>query len=38
MAAAAHTVYARDSKAVGDDPVLRVGRAERAAFVALAAM
>ncbi|MFC8373165.1 DUF397 domain-containing protein [Streptomyces sp. NPDC057239] len=37
VAAAAHAVYVRDSKAVGDGPVLRVGRDEWAAFVALAA-
>ncbi|NBM15600.1 DUF397 domain-containing protein [Streptomyces sp. GC420] len=30
-------VYVRDSKAVGDGPVLRVGRDEWAAFVALTA-
>jgi hypothetical protein len=30
-------VYLRDSKLAGDGPVLRVGRAEWAAFVALAA-
>ncbi|MER7739079.1 DUF397 domain-containing protein [Streptomyces sp. NPDC096538] len=30
-------VYVRDSKAVGDGPVLRVGREEWAAFVALTA-
>jgi hypothetical protein len=30
-------VYVRDSKAAGDGPVLRVGRGEWAAFVALTA-
>ena len=37
VAAGAGTVYVRDSKAAGDGPVLRVGRDEWAAFVALAA-
>ncbi|MFE5600701.1 DUF397 domain-containing protein [Streptomyces coelicoflavus] len=35
VAAVAHAVYVRDSKAAGDGPVLRVGRGEWAAFVAL---
>ena len=34
---AAGAVYVRGSKAVGGGPVLRVGRDERAVFVALAA-
>ncbi|MBL3664742.1 DUF397 domain-containing protein [Streptomyces sp. M2CJ-2] len=38
MAADSDTVYVRDSKAVGDGPVLRVGRDEWVTFVALAAM
>ncbi|MEZ3181606.1 DUF397 domain-containing protein [Streptomyces pimonensis] len=38
VAAGAGAVYVRDSKAAGDGPVLRVGRDEWAAFVALAAM
>ncbi|WP_326755985.1 DUF397 domain-containing protein [Streptomyces hirsutus] len=37
VATAAGAVYVRDSKAVGGGPVLRVGRDEWAAFVALAA-
>ncbi|MBT2477516.1 DUF397 domain-containing protein [Streptomyces sp. ISL-94] len=36
VAAGLDAVYVRDSKAVGDGPVLRVGRGEWAAFVALA--
>ncbi|MFH9706533.1 DUF397 domain-containing protein [Streptomyces luteogriseus] len=35
VAASLDAVYVRDSKAVGDGPVLRVGRGEWAAFVAL---
>ncbi|GAA2449755.1 DUF397 domain-containing protein [Streptomyces macrosporus] len=31
----AHRVHVRDSKAAGDGPVLRVGRNEWAAFLAL---
>lgn len=38
VAAAAGAVYVRDSKAAADGPVLRVGRDEWAAFVALAAV
>ncbi|MFC5954934.1 DUF397 domain-containing protein [Streptomyces pratens] len=38
VAAGSDAVYVRDSKAVGDGPVLRVGRGEWAAFVVLAAM
>lgn len=37
MALGVDTVYVRDSKAAGDGPVLRIGRDEWAAFVALAA-
>lgn len=37
VAAGAGAVYVRDSKAAADGPVLRVGRYEWAAFVALAA-
>lgn len=37
VAAGAGAVCLRDSKAAGDGPVLRVGRDEWAAFVALAA-
>jgi hypothetical protein len=37
VAAGAGAVYVRDSKAVGDGPVLRVGRDEWAAFVTHAA-
>ncbi|MFD1659540.1 DUF397 domain-containing protein [Streptomyces caeni] len=37
VAAGTDAVYVRDSKAVDDGPVLRVGRDEWAAFVALAA-
>ena len=37
VAAGLDAVYVRDSKATGDGPVLRVGRGEWAAFVALAA-
>ncbi|MEU2494521.1 DUF397 domain-containing protein [Streptomyces sp. NPDC007883] len=37
VAAGLDAVYVRDSKAVGDGPVLRVGQGEWAAFVALAA-
>ncbi|MEU1082561.1 DUF397 domain-containing protein [Streptomyces sp. NPDC005908] len=37
VAAHRNTVYVRDSKAVGNGPVLRVGRDQWAAFVALAA-
>ncbi|MFJ9044049.1 DUF397 domain-containing protein [Streptomyces sp. NPDC102347] len=37
VAAHRNTVYVRDSKAVGNGPVLRVGRDRWAAFVALAA-
>ncbi|URN14835.1 MULTISPECIES: DUF397 domain-containing protein [Streptomyces] len=37
MAAGPDTVYVRDSKAAGAGPVLRVGRNEWAAFVALTA-
>ncbi|MFJ4746350.1 DUF397 domain-containing protein [Streptomyces albogriseolus] len=37
VAASLDAVYVRDSKAVGDGPVLRVGRNEWAAFVALTA-
>lgn len=36
VAAGLDTVYVRDSKAVGDGPVLRVGRGEWATFVASA--
>ncbi|GAA0628782.1 hypothetical protein GCM10009535_00100 [Streptomyces thermocarboxydovorans] len=36
VAAGLDAVYVRDSKAVSDGPVLRVGRDEWAAFVALA--
>lgn len=36
VAADLDAVYVRDSKAVGGGPVLRVGRGEWAAFVALA--
>ncbi|MEU2582075.1 DUF397 domain-containing protein [Streptomyces avermitilis] len=36
VAAGQDAVYVRDSKAVGGGPVLRVGRGEWAAFVALA--
>jgi hypothetical protein len=36
VAAALDAVYVRDSKAAGSGPVLRVGRGEWAAFVALA--
>ncbi|MGW3389392.1 DUF397 domain-containing protein [Streptomyces cinereoruber] len=35
VAASLDAVYVRDSKAVGSGPVLRVGRGEWAAFVAL---
>ncbi|GAA2412989.1 DUF397 domain-containing protein [Streptomyces glaucosporus] len=35
VAAGRDAVYVRDSKAAGDGPVLRVGREEWAAFVAL---
>ncbi|GGR95348.1 hypothetical protein GCM10010269_37880 [Streptomyces humidus] len=35
VAAGLDAVYVRDSKALGDGPVLRVGRGEWAAFVAL---
>ncbi|MEU6539977.1 DUF397 domain-containing protein [Streptomyces sp. NPDC047000] len=35
VAADLDAVYVRDSKAVGGGPVLRVGRSEWAAFVAL---
>ncbi|MFF9754618.1 DUF397 domain-containing protein [Streptomyces sp. NPDC014344] len=38
VAAGAGAVYVRDSKTVGDGPVLRVGRDEWAAFVALMAV
>ncbi|MGV9810423.1 DUF397 domain-containing protein [Streptomyces cellulosae] len=38
VAVGAGAVYVRDSKAVGDGPVLRVGRDEWAVFVALAAV
>ncbi|GAB2442980.1 DUF397 domain-containing protein [Streptomyces incanus] len=38
VAAGSGAVYVRDSKAVGDGLVLRVGRGEWAAFVALATM
>ncbi|RDS63956.1 DUF397 domain-containing protein [Streptomyces sp. M7] len=37
VASGLDAVYVRDSKAVGDGPVLRVGRGEWAAFVALTA-
>ncbi|HCA88074.1 MAG TPA: DUF397 domain-containing protein [Streptomyces sp.] len=37
VAAGLDAVYVRDSKVVGGGPVLRVGRSEWAAFVALAA-
>ncbi|WP_108989072.1 DUF397 domain-containing protein [Streptomyces coelicoflavus] len=37
VAADLDAVYVRDSKAAGDGPVLRVGRGEWAAFVALTA-
>lgn len=37
VAIAAGTVYVRDSKAMGDGPVLLVGRDEWAAFAALTA-
>ncbi|MFD0336665.1 DUF397 domain-containing protein [Streptomyces erythrogriseus] len=37
VAAGLDAVYVRDSKAAGDGPVLRVGRSEWAAFVALTA-
>ncbi|URN14834.1 MULTISPECIES: DUF397 domain-containing protein [Streptomyces] len=37
VAAGPETVYVRDSKAAGAGPVLRVGRGEWAAFVALTA-
>jgi hypothetical protein len=37
VAADPNTVYVRDSKAASGGPVLRVGRDEWAAFVALAA-
>ncbi|MGY1397747.1 DUF397 domain-containing protein [Streptomyces sp. SS10] len=37
-AVGAGAVYVRDSKAVGDGPVLRVGLDEWAVFVALAAV
>ncbi|MEU2281047.1 DUF397 domain-containing protein [Streptomyces sp. NPDC013178] len=36
VAAGLDAVYMRDSKVAGDGPVLRVGRGEWAAFVALA--
>jgi hypothetical protein len=36
VAAGPNAVYVRDSKAVGGGPMLRVGRGEWAAFVALA--
>ncbi|MEU6770196.1 DUF397 domain-containing protein [Streptomyces sp. NPDC046759] len=36
VAAGVNAVYIRDSKAVGGGPVLRIGRGEWAAFVALA--
>lgn len=36
VAAGAGAVYVQDSKAMGDGPVLRVGRDEWVAFVALA--
>lgn len=35
VAAGLDAVYVRDSKVAGDGPVLRVGRGEWAAFVAL---
>ncbi|MGC0379059.1 DUF397 domain-containing protein [Streptomyces sp. SAI-229] len=38
VAAGSDAVYVRDSKAVGDGPVLRVGQAEWTVFVALAAL
>ncbi|MFD7767319.1 DUF397 domain-containing protein [Streptomyces sp. NPDC059787] len=38
VAADAGAVYVRDSKTAADGPVLRVGRDEWAAFVALAAV
>ncbi|MFE9924207.1 DUF397 domain-containing protein [Streptomyces sp. NPDC005774] len=38
VAAGTNVVYVRDSKAVGDGSVLRVGRDEWAVFVALAAL
>ncbi|WP_202918006.1 DUF397 domain-containing protein [Streptomyces taklimakanensis] len=37
VAAGSDAVYVRDSKMAGDGPVLRVGRGEWAAFVALVA-
>ena len=37
VAAGRDAVYVRDSKTAGDGPVLRIGRAEWAAFTALAA-
>ncbi|MGW4086252.1 DUF397 domain-containing protein [Streptomyces sp. NPDC004822] len=37
VAAGLDAVYVRDSKVAGDGPVLRVGRGEWAAFVALTA-
>ncbi|MFH0241790.1 DUF397 domain-containing protein [Streptomyces sp. HK10] len=37
VAAGPEAVYVRDSKAAGDGPILRIGRDEWAAFVALAA-
>ncbi|MEZ3181611.1 DUF397 domain-containing protein [Streptomyces pimonensis] len=37
VATGVDAVYVRDSKAAGDGPVLRVGRGEWAAFVALTA-
>ncbi|MFD7767314.1 DUF397 domain-containing protein [Streptomyces sp. NPDC059787] len=37
VAAGLDAVYVRDSKAAGDGPMLRVGRDEWAAFVALTA-
>lgn len=36
VAAGAGAVYVRDSKVTGGEPVLRVGRTEWAAFMALA--
>jgi hypothetical protein len=36
VAAGLDAMYVRDSKAVGGGPVLRIGRGEWAAFVALA--
>lgn len=38
VAAGLDAVYVRDSKAADDGPVLRVGRGEWAAFVALTAV